>query len=76
MTRVTRIKPECEVADWDQGGESLPSVIFDLAVDSATLAADIADYDPASGTSPSVSVARKYARAIFDAWLAAQQAGG
>jgi hypothetical protein len=38
-----------------------------LVVDPATLAADMATYDAGSGTSPSVSVARKYVRAIFDA---------
>lgn len=55
--------------------EEQPSFIFDVAVDPVTLAEDLAGYDPASGTSPSVTVARKYARAIFDAYLAAQGGG-
>lgn len=52
-----------------------PSFIFDVAVDPDTLAADLAGYDPNSGTSPSATVARKYARAIFDAYLASQGGG-
>lgn len=52
------------------------SVVWDLAIDPEQLAADLAEYDPNSGTSPSVAVCRKYARVLFDAYLAAQQAGG
>lgn len=48
------------------------STVFSLAVGPEELQADMASYDPASPTSPSVTVARKYARAIFDAYLAQQ----
>lgn len=76
MIKVIMLVEDQQVIDWEVGGDSVPSVIFDLAVDNATLAADIAEYDPNSGTSPSVTVARKYARVLFDAYLAAQQQQG
>ena len=60
-----------EVID-SQDGQVKECIIFDVAVDKITLAEDLAGYDPASPTSPSVAVARKYARAIFDAYLAQQ----
>lgn len=63
-----------EVID-SQDGQVKDSQVFDLAVDNATLAADIADYDPNSGTSPSVTVCRKYVRVLFDAYLARQGGG-
>ena len=66
---------DAEVVDYATGGQALVSRVFDLAVDLETLAADMAGYDPASGTSPSATVARKYARAIFDAYLASQGGG-
>ena len=75
MVTVTRIKQGMEVIDWNNGGDSVPSVVFDVAVDTTTLAADFATYDPSSDSSPSVEISRKYARAIFDAWAAAQQEG-
>lgn len=61
-----------EVVDYEQGGMVTPARVFDLAVDPATLEADLAAYDPSSGTSPSVTVARKYARAILDAYAASK----
>lgn len=75
MVIVTRIKEGMEAIDWNSGGNSLPAVVFDLAVDITTLAADFATYDPSSESSPSVEISRKYARAIFDAWAAAHQEG-
>jgi len=75
MIKVLILTKEQQVIDWEIGGDSVLSAIFDLAVDNATLAEDLAGYDPTSGTSPSVSVCRKYARVIFDAYLAAQQQG-
>jgi len=38
-----------------------------IVVDPETLAADMATYDAGSATSPSVTVVRKYVRAMFDA---------
>lgn len=75
MVTVTRIEQGMEVIDWNNGGDSVPSVVFDVAVDTTTLAADFATYDPSSDSSPSVEICRKYTRAIFDAWAAAQQEG-
>ena len=65
-----------EVVDYEQGGLGTPARVFDLAVDLETLEADLAAYDPASGTSPSVTVARKYARAILDAYAASKAGEG
>lgn len=61
-----------EVVDYPAGGGAVNCRVFDLAVDLDQLEADLAAYDPNSGSSPSVTVARKYARAIFDAYLASQ----
>ena len=47
-----------------------------LVVTEDELHADIAAYDPSSGTSPSVTVCRKYVRAMFDAYIAARAAAG
>ena len=62
---------DMEVIDYVDGG-SKNCKVFDLAVDLDTLEADLAGYDPASGTSPSATVARKYARAILDAYAASK----
>ena len=67
---------EQEVVDYEQGGIVTPARVFDLAVDLETLEADLAAYDPTSGTSPSVTVARKYARAILDAYAASKAGEG
>jgi hypothetical protein len=61
-----------EVVDYAAGGGAVACRVFDLAVDLDTLEADLAGYDPNSGTSPSSAVARKYARAILDAYLASK----
>lgn len=61
-----------EVVDYATGGGGVNSRVFDLAVDLDTLEADLAGYDPASSTSPSAAVARKYARAILDAYAASK----
>lgn len=65
-----------EVVDYGQGGIAVPVRVFDLAVDFDTLEADLLAYDPASSTSPSVTIARKYARVILDAYLASKGGGG
>ena len=59
-----------------EDGQVKSCMDFDLVVDLATLEADLAAYDPASGTSPSVTVARKYARAILDAYAASKAGEG
>lgn len=62
------------VSDADAGGAEVQCRIFDLAVDFDTLEADFATYDPASSTSPSVTIARKYVRVLFDAYAASKEA--
>jgi hypothetical protein len=64
-----------EVVDYATGGGGVACRVFDLAVDFDQLELDLAGYDPNSGTSPSVTVARKYARAILDAYLASKGGG-
>lgn len=61
-----------EVVDYPSGGGAVVCRVFDLAVDFDQLEADLAGYDPASSTSPSAAVARKYARAILDAYAASK----
>jgi len=63
------------VSDDANSGVEVPCHVADLAVDFDTLAADLALYDPASSTSPSAVICRKYVRVFFDAYLAAQQQG-
>lgn len=48
-------------------------VLLTVMLSKATLDADLAAYDPASATSPSVTTTREYVRAIFDAVLAARK---
>jgi hypothetical protein len=62
------------VSDAEAGGAEVPCRVFDLAVDFDTLEADFAAYDPTSSTSPSVTVARKYVRVLFDAYAASKGA--
>jgi hypothetical protein len=63
------------VADLSQGGAEVECQVFDLAVDLSTLEADLAQYDPTSATSPSVTIARKYARVLLDAYAASKGQG-
>lgn len=63
------------VSDDANGGAEVPCLLSDLAVDFDTLNTDLAGYDPSSATSPSAAVCRKYARAIFDAYLATSAQG-
>jgi len=63
------------VADLEQGGAEVECQVFDLAIDFATLEADLAAYDPTSATSPSVTIARKYARVVLDAYAAYKAEG-
>jgi len=55
---------------------SQDSQVFEVACDFQTLEDDLLAYDPASSTSPSVTIARKYARVILDAYLASKGGGG
>ena len=47
------------------------STIFQISVDDVTLAADLANFEPNSSTSPDAGTCRKYTRAMFLAYLAA-----
>jgi len=69
MSVISQI--DMEVIDYVDGG-SKTCRVFDLAVDFDILEADLAGYDPNSGTSRRVTVARKYARAILDAYAASK----
>ena len=57
---------------WD----SVDGVNIQVVISEDELFADLLTYDPASGTSPSVTVCRKYVRRMFDAYLAARAAAG
>ena len=57
---------------WD----SVDGVNIQVVISEDELFADLLTYDPASGTSPSVTVCRKYVRKMFDAYLAARAAAG
>ena len=57
-------------------GDSVDGVRLSVYVSEDELFADLLTYDPASGTSPSVTVCRKYVRKMFDAYLAARAAAG
>ena len=46
--------------------------IVTFAINKSDADADLATYDPASGTSPSATVARSWVRPIFDAIIASQ----
>jgi len=45
-------------------------------VSEAELIADVAQYDPSQGASPSVTICRKYVRKMFDAYNANRVAAG
>ena len=57
---------------WD----SVDGVNIQVVISEDELFADLLTYDPASGTSPSVTVCRKYVRRMFDAYIAARAAAG
>lgn len=57
---------------WD----SVDGVNIQVVTSEDELFADLLTYDPASGTSPSVAVCRKYVRKMFDAYIAARAAAG
>ena len=57
---------------WD----TVDGVKIQVVISEDELFADLLTYDPASGTSPSVTVCRKYVRRMFDAYLAARAAAG
>lgn len=57
---------------WD----SVDGVNIQVVTSEDELFADLLTYDPASGTSPSVTVCRKYVRKMFDAYIAARAAAG
>ena len=56
--------------------DTVDGVNIQVVVSEDELFADLLTYDPASGTSPSVTVCRKYVRKMFDAYLAARAAAG
>lgn len=57
-------------------GDSVDGVRLSVYASEDELFADLLTYDPASGTSPSAAVCRKYVRKMFDAYLAARAAAG
>ncbi len=63
---VNGLSPGITIPD-RMSGSDFTGTRVTIVVDHAVLMADMATYDAGSGTSPSVSVARKYVRAIFDA---------
>ena len=56
--------------------DTVDGVNIQVVVSEDELFADLLTYDPASGTSPSVTVCRKYVRKMFDAYIAARAAAG
>lgn len=56
--------------------DTVDGVNIQVVISEDELFADLLAYDPASGTSPSVTVCRKYVRKMFDAYLAARAAAG
>ena len=56
--------------------DTVDGVNIQVVVSEDELFADLLTYDPASGTSPSVTVCRKYVRKMFDAYLVARAAAG
>ena len=57
-------------------GDLVDGVRLSVYVSEDELFADLLTYDPASGTSPPVTVCRKYVRKMFDAYIAARAAAG
>ena len=56
--------------------DTVDGVNIQVVISEDELFADLLTYDPASGSSPSVIVCRKYVRKMFDAYLAARAAAG